>query len=109
MGRQALTREEGMGSRAEVEDFMLATVEDRSESVIGLKDVRGWLGGRGGLISRSGREVGDVAVSWLCIVSILVWKNDINELHLLVVNELEMVSMGLRSLLIVENSVLGLL
>ena len=34
---------------------------------------------------------------------------DRNELHLLVVKEVEMVSMGLRSLSMVEKSVLGLL
>lgn len=42
-------------------------------------------------------------------MSILDWKNDRKELHLLVVKELEMVSMGLRSLLMVEKRVLGLL
>ena len=40
---------------------------------------------------------------------ILSLKKDRNELHLLVVKEVEMVSMGLRSLLMVEKSVLGLL
>ena len=33
VGRQALTREDRMGSKAQVADFMLATVEDRSEPV----------------------------------------------------------------------------
>ena len=40
---------------------------------------------------------------------ILSLKKDRNELHLLVVKEVEMVSMSLRSLLMVEKSVLGLL
>ena len=52
---------------------------------------------------------GEEAASWLCIVMILSLKKDRNELHLVVVKEEEMVSMGLRSLLMVENSVLGLL
>ena len=47
-GRQALTREEGMGSRAQVEVFMLETIKERSVSVTGLKDESEWLGGRGG-------------------------------------------------------------
>ena len=38
-----------------------------------------------------------------------VWKNDINKSHLLMVKELEMVSMCLRSLLMVEKGLLGLL
>lgn len=51
---------------------------------------------------------GEEAASFLCIWMILSLK-DRNELHLLVVKEVEMVPMGLRSLLMVENSVLGLL
>ena len=47
-GRQALTREEGRGSRAQVEVFMLETIKERSVSVTGLKHEREWLGGRGG-------------------------------------------------------------
>ena len=47
-GRQALTREEGRGSRAQVEVFMLETIKERSVSVTGLKDESEWLGGRGG-------------------------------------------------------------
>ena len=47
-GRQALTREEGRGSRAQVEVFMLENMKERSASVTGLKDEREWLGGKGG-------------------------------------------------------------
>src|SRR4029434_5841268 len=46
-GRQALTKE-GRGSRAQVEVFMLYTIEERSVSVIKLKDESEWLGSRGG-------------------------------------------------------------
>lgn len=47
-GRQALTKEEGRGSRAQVEVFMQCTIEERSVSVIKLKDESEWLGSRGG-------------------------------------------------------------
>ena len=47
--------------------------------------------------------------SSLCMVSIFDWKNVRKVSHLLVVNEVVMVSMGLRSLLTVEKSDLGLL
>ena len=43
------------------------------------------------------------------MVSILDWKNDKNDSHLLVVNEVVVVSMGFRSVFIVEKSVLGFL
>ena len=46
--------------------------------------------------------------SWLWIVSILFRKKHQNSLHLSTVKEWERLSMGLRSLLMVENSVLGL-
>ena len=42
------------------------------------------------------------------MVSIFVWKNERKELHLSVVNELEILSLGLRSLLTVEKRALGL-
>ena len=42
------------------------------------------------------------------MVSIFVWKNERKELHLSVVNELEVLSLGLRSLFTVENRALGL-
>ena len=47
-GRQALTKKEGRGSRAQVEVFMQCTIEERSVSVIKLKDESEWLGSRGG-------------------------------------------------------------
>jgi len=47
-GRQALTMEEGRGSRAQVEVFMLETMEERSVLVIELKDESEWIGGGGG-------------------------------------------------------------
>ena len=37
-GRQALTRWVGIGSRAQVEDFMEVTMEERSDCEIRLKD-----------------------------------------------------------------------
>lgn len=43
------------------------------------------------------------------MMSILVLKKERNKSHLVVVNELEIVFMGFRSLLIVEKRVLGLL
>lgn len=46
-GRQSLTREEGMGSRAQVVGFILVTKESRSDSVMGVKDESGWSGGGG--------------------------------------------------------------
>ena len=42
------------------------------------------------------------------MVSIFDWKNERKELHLSEVNELEVLSLGLRSLFTVENRVLGL-
>lgn len=63
VGRQALTREDGMGSKAQVADFMLATVEARSELVIGLNDEKGRHGGCGELEWGSRRMVGEVMVS----------------------------------------------
>ena len=44
----------------------------------------------------------------LQMVLIFVWKNERKELHLTVVNELEVLSLGLRSVFIVENRALGL-
>lgn len=49
MDRKALTREEGIGSRAQVEDFMLVTMVDRSVSEISVKNVSESLGSNGGL------------------------------------------------------------
>lgn len=40
-GRQSLTRVEGMGSRMQVEVFMSVRMEDRSDAVISVKDVKG--------------------------------------------------------------------
>ena len=48
-------------------------------------------------------------VSWPCIMSIFLWMCERNEMHLLTLKELEMVSIGLRSLFMVKNRVLGLL
>ena len=48
-------------------------------------------------------------VSSVWMLWIFDWKNDRKDSHLLVVNEVVVVSMGLRSLFIVEKSDLGLL
>ena len=45
----------------------------------------------------------------LCIISILPWRNERKDSHFEVVKELEILSMGLRSLLIVEKRDFGLL
>ena len=45
----------------------------------------------------------------LCIISILLWRNERKDSHFEVVKELEILSMGLRSLLIVEKRDFGLL
>ena len=59
----------------------------------------------------SGEETVEVeaSVSWLCILSTVIWMCERNEMHLLTLKELEMVSIGLRSLFMVKNRVLGLL
>lgn len=75
----------------QVEVFMPVSMEDRSDAVISVKDENVWL--EGGGEAGSGK----------------VWKCDRKDAHLLTVKELEMVSMGLRSLVMVENRVLGLL
>ena len=41
------------------------------------------------------RDRGVEAVSWLCLMSIFLWMCEKNEMHLLTVKELEMVSLGL--------------
>ena len=46
-------------------------------------------------------------VSWPCIMSIFLCMCERNEMHLLTLKELEMVSIGLRSLFMVVNRVLG--
>jgi len=56
-----LTKEEGRGLRAQVEVFMLETMEERSDSVIELKDESEWIGGGGGVVE------GEEAASWLSI------------------------------------------
>ena len=48
-------------------------------------------------------------VSWPCIMSIFLCMCERNKIHLLTLKELEMVSIGLRSLFMVENRVLGFL
>jgi len=53
------------------------------------------------MLGAGGEVVGETA-SWLCIWMILLLKKDRNELHLLVVKEVEIVSMGLRSLLMID-------
>ena len=45
----------------------------------------------------------------LCIISILLRRNERNDSHFEVVKELEMLSMSFRSLLIVEKRVFGIL
>ena len=51
----------------------------------------------------------EALVGWLCILSIVIWMCERNEMHLLTVKELEMVSRGLRGLFLMEKLVLGLL
>lgn len=63
-----------------------------------------------GGVTYCGLSVEEVEVtSWLWMVSIFAWKNDRKELYFSDEKEWEVFSMGLRSLLIVENTVLGLL
>ena len=107
-GRQAVTRVYGIGSRMQVEDFMPEVMEERSDVVISVKEVSGWLESRG-TGSGGGVEVGHEVVSSEWMSSILDWKNARNVSHLVVVNEVVVVSMGLRSLVMVEKRVLGLL
>ena len=105
--KQVLTRSEGMGSRGEVEDFMVESILERSAVVMGEKRESRWSGGRGSASSESGVMAEEVA-SWLWMLCILEVKNDKNVLHFSGVNEDEMLSWGLRSLFMVENRVRGL-
>ena len=47
-GRQAVTRADGIGSRMLVEDFMPEIMEERSDVVISVKELSGWLESRTG-------------------------------------------------------------
>ena len=105
--KQVLTRSEGMGSRGEVEDFMVESILERSAVVMGEKRESRWSGGGGSAGSESGVMAEEVA-SWLWMLCILEVKNDKNVLHFSGVNEDEMLSWGLRSLFMVENRVRGL-
>ena len=108
-GKQAMTREDGMGSRLQVEAFIPEVMEARSDVVISVKAVSGWLESRGASRSSTGGVVLEEVANSVWMVWIFDWKNDKNESHLLVVNEVVVVSKGLRSLFIVEKSDLGLL
>ena len=92
----------------QVEVFIPEVMEDRLETVISVKEVSGWLDRGGEAGSGSGVEVG-VEASSECMVSILDLKYERNVSHLLVVNDVVMVSRGFRSLLTVEKSDFGLL
>lgn len=102
--RQALMWFVGRGSREQVEDFMPATADSRSDGVMFVNEEKLWVGGVG--VSCSGPGGG--VASWLWIFFILSWKKVRKLLHFSAVKVCEMVSMGLRSLFIVENSALGL-
>lgn len=64
LGRQALTRTEGMGSRGQEESLMPVSILVRSDGVMGEKVEKPWSAGRGSESSGSG-EVGEEVVSWL--------------------------------------------
>ena len=108
-GRQAVTRAEGIGSSMLVEDFMPEIMEERSDVVISVKEMSGWLESRTGALTGSGGEGGEEVASSEWMLSILVWKKDKSDSHLVVVNVVVVESMGLRSLDMVEKSALGLL
>ena len=105
--KQALTSSKGMGSRGEVDDFMVESILERSAVVIGEKVESQWSAGKGDVGSGTGVEAEEVA-NWLWMFSILELKNDMRLLHFSGVNEDEMLSWGLRSLFMVENRVHGL-
>ena len=103
--KHALTSTEGMGSRGEVEDFMVESIFERSSVVLGEKMESRWSGVEGSGGSES-RLVEEEVASWLWMISILEWKNYRKLLHFSGVNEDEMLSWGLRSLFMVEKRVL---
>ena len=89
--KQALTSTEGMGSRGEVEDFMVESIFERSSVVLGEKMESRWSGVEGSGGSES-RLVEEEVASWLWMISILEWKNYRKLLHFSGVNEDEMLS-----------------
>ena len=89
--KQALTSTEGMGSRGEVEDFMVESILERSAVVMGEKMESRWSGVEGSGGSKS-RLVAEEVASWLWMISILEWKNYRKLLHFSGVNEDEMLS-----------------
>ena len=89
--KQALTSSEGMGSRGEVDDFMVEIILERSAVVIGEKVESRWSEDEGGVGSGTGVEAEEVA-SWLWMFSILELKNEMRLLHFSGVNEDEMLS-----------------
>ena len=101
--KQALTSSEGMGSRGEVEDFMVESILERSAVVMGEKMESRWSGVEGSGGSES-RLVAEEVARWLWMISFLEWKNYRKLLHFSGVN----VSWGLRSLFMVEKRVHGL-
>ena len=103
--KQALKSSEGMGSRGEVEDFMLESISESSVVFMGEKMDSRWSGVEGSGGSES-RLVAEVLASWFWMISILEWKIDRKLLHFSGVNEDEMLSWGLRSLFMVEKRVL---
>lgn len=106
VGRQAFRSVVGSGSRLQVEDFMVETMEDKSEEVMAANEEKECPVVRRG--SGLGPTVGRLA-NWLWIMLILLLKKDRKLLHLSTEKECEMVSIGLRSVLMVEKSILGLL
>ena len=102
--KQALTSSEGMGSRGEVEDFMVESILGRSAVVMGEKMESWWSGVEGSGGSES-RLVAEVLASWFWMISILEWKIDRKLLHFSGLNEDEMFSWGL---IMVEKRVRGL-
>ena len=105
--REVLTSSEGMGSSGEVEDFMVESILERSDVIMGEKMESRWSGVEGSGGSES-RLVAEEVENWFWMISILEWKNDRKLLHFSGVNEGEMLSWGLRSLFMVEKRVCGL-
>ena len=104
--KQALTSSEGMGSRGEVDDFMVESILESSAMVMGEKVEIRWSGDKGNVGFEAGIVAEEIA-SWLWMFSILELKNDMRLSHFSGVKEDEILSWGLRSLFMVQNKVRG--
>lgn len=105
--KQSLTSLDGMGSRGEVDEFIVESILKRSAMVTGEKEESRWSEGEKSTGSETG-VIAEEAASWLWMVSILELKKDMSLSHFSEVNEDEMLSWGLRSLFMVENRERGL-